>query len=38
MVYFDKKSNLIKTEKITESQNLFDKEKSRKVKRNRDVR
>jgi len=38
MVYFDKKSNLIKTEKITESQDLFDKEKLRKAKRNRDVR
>lgn len=38
MVYFDKKSDLIKTEKITKSQDLFDKEKLKKIKMNRDVR
>lgn len=38
MVFFDKKNNLIKTEQLAESQDLFDKEKSKKTKRNRDVR
>lgn len=38
MVYFDKKSNLIKTENIIESQELFDKEKLKKSKRDRGAR
>ena len=38
MVFFDKKNNLIKTENLTKSQDLFDKEKIAKKRKNRDTR
>lgn len=38
IVYFDIKSNLIMAEKITKSQDLFDKEKLTKLNKNRDAR
>ena len=38
MVYFDIKNNLIKTEKIKESPDLFDKEKIKKSRDNRSSR
>lgn len=38
MVYFDIKNNLIKTEKIKESPDLFDKEKIKKLRNNRSAR
>lgn len=38
MVYFNKNHTIYKSEKITESQELFDKEKLKKKNKNRDVR
>lgn len=38
MVYFDTRNNLIMTEKLTESPDLFDKEKIKKPKKDRGAR